>query len=211
MRDPALRWTRRGTSLAVAFLVASCLQSFSLHPASAGPRAPRFGPVIEDYSGYVSPERCRPKPKPGVQAFADLLLETYPDPTWTAISRACEDTPTSDHQEGRALDWGRSAAVRSERAEVEDLLDWLFATDRYGNADAMIRRLGIDYLIWNRQMWAAWSGDWEVYCVQKPAGCRDPRSRAIMDPHTSHIHISFDWAGARMLTSFWDPSKSFPA
>jgi hypothetical protein len=209
MRDPADRRTRRGTSLVVAFLVASCLQSSSIQPASAGPRAPHFGPVIEDYSGYVSPERCRPAPKPGVQAFADLLLETYRDSTWVGISRACHGEPTSDHQEGRAIDWGRSATVRSERAEVEDLLDWLFATDRYGNTDAMIRRLGITYLIWNRDIWGAWSGDWEVYCVQKPAGCRDPDSRSIMDPHTSHIHISFGWPGARMQTSFWDPAKSF--
>ncbi len=209
MRRPALGRTRGGRGLAVALLVASAVQILPVGPASAGPRAPRFGPVIEDYARYVSPERCRTRVKPGVAAFADLLRRTYPDTSWIGTSRACERRPTSDHQEGRALDWGRSANVRSERADVKDLLEWLFATDRRGNEDAMIRRLGITYLIWNRRIWGSWSHSWDVYCIQKRVRCRDPDSRAVLDPHTDHVHISFGWPGARMRTSFWNPEKSF--
>ena len=207
MRRPALGRTRGGRSLAVAVLAVSAITLASV-PAVAAPRAPRFGSVIEDYAGYVSPERCRPAAKPGVEAFGALLEDAYPDTAWIGISRACTGTPTSDHQEGRALDWSRDASDRGDRADVEDLFAWLFAEDRYGNADAIARRLGISYIIWNRRIWGSWSHGWDVYCVKKPAGCRDPESRALLNPHTDHVHISFGWAGARMQTTFWNPKDS---
>jgi hypothetical protein len=188
MRRPALGRTRRGRSLAVAVLVVSAITLASV-PAVAAPHAPRFGPVIEDYAGYVAPD-------------------TYPDTAWIGISRACTGTPTSDHQEGRALDWSRDASDKSERAAVADLLEWLFATDRYGNDDAIARRLGISYIIWNRKIWGSWSGEWDVYCVKKPSGCKDPDTHALMNPHTDHVHISFGWPGARMQTTFWNPKDS---
>src|SRR6185436_1153813 len=104
MRRPATPRARRGVLVTVTALVVSAVTLAAL-PALAAPRAPHFGPVIEDYAGYVSPERCRPAAKPGVEAFADLLRDAYPDTAWIGISRACEGTPASDHQEGRALDW----------------------------------------------------------------------------------------------------------
>ena len=208
MRRSALERTRRGGSLAVAVLVVSAVTLASAQ-AVAAPRAPRFGPVIEDYAGYTSPERCRPAAKPGVEAFAELLVDAYPGTAWIAIGRACERTPTSDHQEGRALDWSRDASDRGERADVEDLFEWLFAEDRHGNADAIARRLGISYVIWNKRIWGSWSQGWEVYCVKRPAGCRDPDSRELLNPHTDHVHISFGWPGARKQTTFWNPKDSF--
>jgi len=207
MRRSLQGWARRGGAL-VAVLVVSAVTLAST-PAAAAPRAPRFGPVIEDYIGYVSPERCRPAAKPGIEAFADLLHDAYPDTAWIGTSRACAGTPTSDHQEGRALDWSRDATDRSDRAAVDDLFAWLFAKDRYGNADAIARRLGISYIIWNRKIWGSWSGGWDEYCVKKPAGCRDPDSKALLNPHTDHVHISFGWDGARMATTFWNPEDSF--
>ena len=200
--------TRRGTSLAVAVLVVSAV-ALSPTQALAAPRAPRFGPVIEDYAGYTSPERCRPAAKPGVEAFADALERESPDTAWIGIGRACKGTPTSDHQEGRALDWSRDASDEQQRADVEDLFEWLFAEDRYGNADAIARRLGISYIIWNKKIWGSWSQEWDVYCVKKPAGCRDPDSRALLNPHTDHVHISFGWPGARKQTTYWNPKDSF--
>ena len=208
MRRPTSRWARRGRSLAVAVLVVSAVAVLPIRAVGA-PRAPRFGPVIEDYAGYTAPERCRPGTKPGVDAFARLLEKRYPDTAWIGIGRACSGNPTSDHQEGRALDWGRDARDASDRRSVEDLFAWLFAEDRYGNTDALARRLGISYLIWNKRIWGAWDGGWEVYCVKKPSGCRDPESRAILNPHTDHVHISFGWDGARMTTTFWNPEDSF--
>jgi hypothetical protein len=197
-----------GRALAVCLVVVSVAPVVASTPAVAAPRAPRFGSVIEDYAPYTEPTRCRPRPKPGVQAFADVLQHAYPDTSSIGISRACHGEPSSDHQEGRALDWGRRANVASERRDVKDLLGWLFARDRWGNRDAMLRRLGIDYVIWNRRIWGTWTKAWETYCVQRPAGCRDPETRSILDPHTSHLHISFAWPGARGETTYWNPARS---
>jgi len=199
---PRARVTR---ALPVVLALASVLATV---PVAAAPKAPRFGPVIEAYAEHVSPERCRPKAKPGVQAFADLLAEAYPDSAWFGIGRACEGEATSDHHEGRALDWSRDAGDRSERRDVKDLFAWLFATDEHANTDALARRLGITYVIWNRRIWGAWSGEWSEYCVKKPAGCRDPDSKALLNPHTDHVHFSFGWPGARKRTTFWDPEAS---
>ena len=208
MNRTAARRSLRPRALAVAVVMASLTSVLSVGAAAAAPRAPKFGPVIEDYASHVEPQRCRPKDKSGVKAFADLLLDAYPDSMWFGIGRPCDGEATSDHHEGRALDWGRDAHDRSERADVRDLFDWLFSADRYDNTDALARRLGIVYMIWNRHIWGAWSGEWSVYCVRKPSGCRDPDSRALLNPHTDHVHISFDWDGARMRTTFWDPERS---
>ena len=53
----------------------------------------------------------------------------------------------------------------------------------------MAARLGIMYVIYNRKIWASYSPGWRDYTGA--------------DPHTSHIHISLSWNGARGHTSFW--------
>jgi hypothetical protein len=211
MRGPAdLRVLGRRRALALA---AALLAMLSLVPARAGaaPAAPTFGPVIDGYADYVGQARCRPKPKPGVVAFQELLASAYPDSTWFGISRACKVGGRSEHKEGRALDWSRNAAVPAERAQVKELLGWLLATDAHGNTHAMARRLGIMYIIWNRRMWSSWDEGWDVYCVQRGKRCRDPESRAVVHPHRDHVHISFGWPGAKMQTTYWHPELSQPA
>lgn len=198
---------RRATAL-----VGLILTALSLIPVQvvAVPLAPTFGPVIDGYAEYVGQARCKPKPKPGVVAFQQLLQTTYPDSTWFGVSRACKVGGRSEHKEGRALDWARNAAVPAERAQVKELLGWLLVTDAYGNRHAMARRLGIMYLIWNRRMWSSWNEGWEVYCVQKGKRCRDPESKAVVHPHRDHIHFSFGWPGAKLLTTYWHPELSQP-
>jgi len=173
------------------------------------PAAPKFGPVIEDYSSYEGQKRCKPRPKPGTQGLADLLQVTYPDTTWIGISRACNIGGTSEHKEGRALDWSRDATDPAQRSSVSEMLDWLFATDEYGNENAMFRRLGVMYIIWNRRIWSTWDQGWDIYCIQKKKKCKDPDSKAALHPHTDHVHISLGWEGARKETTFWNPKKSF--
>jgi peptidoglycan hydrolase-like protein with peptidoglycan-binding domain len=53
----------------------------------------------------------------------------------------------------------------------------------------MASRLGVMYVIYNRKIWSAYSPGWRDYTGA--------------DPHTSHIHISMSWNGARGHTSFW--------
>lgn len=177
--------------------------------AMAAPPAPQFGPVIDGYAPYQGQTRCKPKPKPGVVGFRDMLLAAYPDSTWFTISRPCGVGGQSEHKEGRALDWARNAAVPTEKAQVQDLLGWLLATDQHGNRHAMARRLGVMYIMWNRRMWSAWEGGWEVYCVMRNGKCKDPETKAVLHPHRDHVHFSFSWRGARMETTFWHPEVSF--
>lgn len=180
-------------------------------PVQATPPAPQFGPVIEDYAEYEGQRRCRPKPKPGVVAFQEVLSAAYPEQTtWFNISRPCKDGGQSEHKEGRALDWAVTASDPADRAAVQDLFAWMFATDEHGNTHAMARRLGVMYVIWNRRMWSAWDPGWEVFCVQRGKRCKDPDSKAVLHPHNDHVHFSFGWPGARMQTSYWLPDLSRP-
>jgi len=101
----------------------------------------------------------------------------------------------SEHEEGRALDYMLDANNAADRAVANDFLGWLLATDQYGNQHAMARRLGVMYIIWNRQIWGAYraSEGWRTYsCDGTPGSC-----------HTNHIHISFSWAGALRQTTWW--------
>lgn len=187
-----------------AFLAPIAPQAVADMPAS-----PQFGPVIEEYADYEGQKRCKPKPKAGTLALSELIQSTYPDTTWIGISRACNIGGSSEHKEGRALDWSRDVDDRAERRSVREFLKWLFAEDQYGNENAMVRRLGIMYVIWNRRIWSTWDESWDVYCVQKKRKCKDPDSKSALHPHTDHVHISLGWPGAKMQTSYWEPNRSF--
>ncbi|HEX8002529.1 MAG TPA: hypothetical protein VF519_07525 [Mycobacteriales bacterium] len=174
-------------ALATAFFVGTGTVAY------AAPTPPRtYTAPIEAYAPYQPQSICSPTAKPGVVAFRDQLLRTY---SWTrslGIVRACDVGGRSEHKEGRALDWGVSAYSARDVAAVNDVLNWLFATDRYGNKHAMARRLGIQYIIWNRRIWGSYavSQGWRTYTGASP--------------HTDHVHFSFVWAGANKVTSYWD-------
>ena len=161
-------------------------------PAYAAPTPPAtYTAAIEAYAAYSPQTTCSPTAKPGVVAFRDQLLRTY---SWTrslGIVRGCDVGGRSEHKEGRAFDWGVSAYSTRDVAAVNDLLGWLLRTDRFGNKHAMARRLGIQYVIWNRRIWGAYDAadGW--------------RSYTGASPHTDHVHFSFSWRGANKLTSYW--------
>ncbi len=164
--------------------------------ARAAPATPSFGPAIDAYAGYDGQRTCDASEKPGVAGFRDLLNATY---GWhnSGIGRACNDGGQSEHKEGRALDYVLNVNDAGQRAIANDILNWLLATDRHGNTNANARRLGVMYIIWNRQIWYASNpyAGWQNYaCSGDPSDC-----------HTNHIHTSFSWAGARKQTSWWHP------
>ena len=119
------------------------------------------------------------------------MLAAYPETRNAGIVRTCSIGGASEHKEGRAWDWKVNAANPSDAAAVQDLLDWLMATDDFGNSSAMARRLGVMYVIWNSQIWKSYQADrgWQPY-----------RGASA---HADHVHISFSWAGALQLTSYW--------
>ena len=74
----------------------------------------------------------------------------------------------------------------AQKKIADDIVAWLTA-----NQGAMARRLGVMYLIWNRQIWGTWDipGGWQPYSGSSP--------------HTDHIHTSLTWDGAMKNTSWW--------
>lgn len=154
--------------------------------------------AIEPMPPYQPQTFCNPTDKPGVLAFGKLLTATYRDTSIVDISRPC-GTDTSEHYDGRALDWGAYYKNATQVAEVNAVFAWLFAKDKAGNSNAMLRRLGIMYVIWNRQIWGVWSQKWEPYACSGETAC-----------HQNHVHFSFDWSGALKKTSFWTGVASTP-
>jgi hypothetical protein len=153
------------------------------------PKAPTtFTKSIDAYASYVGQSTCSGTSKPGVVAFKNLVLATYPCTSSGGIVRGCSVGGTSEHKEGRAWDW----MVNAPSTAVDSMLGWLLATDSFGNKHAMARRLGIMYMIWNRKMWRAYrpNDGWQAYTGS--------------NPHTDHVHFSFSWAGAKKTTSYWN-------
>ncbi len=195
---------RRHTKHALTALIAWSLVTGALVGLGAGtaearvPKAAaRYTAAIEPLAGYVGQSTCSPAAKPGTAAFANLLLRTYRNSRSLGISRSCGVGGKSEHKEGRAFDWGVNVRSKADRASVKALMHWLLKRDRFGNRYAMARRLGIQYMIWNRRIWGAYSAGsgWRKYTGS--------------NPHTDHVHFSMSWAGARKKTSFWNP-RSFP-
>jgi hypothetical protein len=197
--------SRISAVLAVAVLAAAVPGA-----VEAKPSQPKLGPAIDPQPGYEGQRKCSPSAKPGVERFRSLVLRAYPGTGYGSIGRPCNVGGTSEHKEGRAWDWGINARNASQRRAAENLFEWLFAGDSYGNGYAMARRLGVMYIIFNRRIWFPGSG-WRVYCRQKPRGCVAPGGGGLRHPHDDHVHFSFTWKGARKRTTFWSPSRSMIA
>jgi hypothetical protein len=161
----------------------------------------RFPLKFEEPPYQAAAKKCvasNSNDKPGPVALRNLLTATYGtvvggQTVFNGITRPCNGT-VSEHHEGRALDWGMDYRNAAMRAPGKAVLNWLFATDPYGNEHAIARRLGIMYVIWNKQIYGSWS-DYkpEPYaCGTDPTAC-----------HVNHMHFSFDWPGARAQTSFF--------
>jgi peptidoglycan hydrolase-like protein with peptidoglycan-binding domain len=135
---------------------------------------------------YQQGRLCLPDAKPGPIAFAKLLNDHYGARTY-GIVRPC----AAEHGEGRALDWMINAGNPDQLALGNAITRWLSATDSQGRQGAMARRFGINYIIWNRQIWRAY----------RPAAGWSPYTGS--SPHTDHIHITFTWDGAYQRTSWW--------
>ncbi len=173
-------------------------------PAGAAQQA---APPVDPYAPYEPQDACDPTPKPGVVAFAKLLLEAYPLSGWSGISRDCAVGGRSEHKEGRAFDWAVSVSNPQQRAVAEDALARLLGTDEDGNRHALFRRFGLMYVIWNRQIFSATQADagWRPYACSSAA--------SYDDCHVNHVHFSFSTAGAGMRTSWWTmaPEPAPPA
>jgi hypothetical protein len=160
--------------------------------AAATPPTPHEKAAIEVFAPYQPQFFCRSTVEPGVKAFEKLALAAYPKTGSDGDMRGCDVGGTSEHKDGRAWDWRADHRSKSGRKAGKAMLKWLFATDAHGNSDAMFRRLGLMYIIWNKRIWGAWSQSWQPYACSGVTLC-----------HVNHMHFSFGWAGAEEKTSYW--------
>ncbi|HEX2177763.1 MAG TPA: hypothetical protein VHG70_17815 [Nocardioidaceae bacterium] len=194
-RRPHLFARCLGAALASTLVFATVL--IAAPTTAKVPRAPhRYSAAIDPLAGYTPQQRCSPTAKRGTTAFANMLLRTYRSSTSLGIVRSCGIGGASEHKEGRAFDWGVSIHSAADRRAVNSVMRWLLKTDKFGNRYAMARRLGIQYMIWNRRIWGSYSASsgWRRYTGASP--------------HTDHVHFSLSWKGARKKTTFWNPRRA---
>ncbi|HEX3003827.1 MAG TPA: peptidoglycan-binding domain-containing protein [Angustibacter sp.] len=152
--------------------------------------------ALDAVPAYNEQRSCDPQAKPGVEAFARLVLATYRQGHSGGIVRGCGLGSTSEHKEGRAFDWMLSVNNPAEKAAGDAFTQWLTGRDAQGVVGGNARRLGVMYVIWNRRIWSTYriADGWRPY--------------SGASAHTDHVHTSFTWDGAMGRTSFWDGSAT---
>lgn len=116
-------------------------------------------------------------PQPAPKQLAKQLRANFPQITQMGIYNDRNIAGTnkkSAHAEGRAIDIHLSASEPEQRSLGDQLYH------------ALIRKaksLGIDNVIWNRQIWSQAHGG--------------PRPYMGENPHTDHIHVEFTRKGSQ--------------
>ncbi len=155
------------------------------------------GDGLDPYPAAFEPETsCDPIAKPGIIAFRRWVLDNWGETAGQPqnIVRSCNPNASSGHEEGRAWDWTWPGAFKGEKAIAKAMLETLLEPDADGRPHALARRAGILYIIFDRRIWSAYPS---------PKGTRVWRPYSGADPHTTHVHFSLTWAGARGETSLY--------
>ena len=141
---------------------------------------------IDDYPRRTDVTACANPVvgKPGVVAFRAMILSQVggrDDGMAVCKKIANASRSYSDHADGRAWDWHMVASDRSDVATVDRVLDWLLRTDERGQRNAMARRIGLTYIIWNHEYYRVGADDahWVPYTApQRPP--RHPRPLLVL-------------------------------
>lgn len=173
-----------------ALLLAPLLALVAASPASA---------KIEDFPRYQPQTRCSPAAKVGTLRLASYLLHQGGGDL--GISRSCKIGGTSEHKEGRAFDWALDATSKSDRQLAMWFIDKVRETDARGNEDALARRMGIMYILWNDHSWSAWNGYEKTDYLS--SSCTSVKKCSVTLRHRNHVHISITRAAARGELSWY--------
>ena len=158
------------------------------------------GLPVDDYAPYQPQTTCSKQPKPGTVALGEYLVATYGG-SGGAVNRPCSGSGTSEHKDGRAVDWVLDADDPADRRLAKQFLADAFATDAQGNPQALARRMGIMYVIWSDHFYSAYDQfEKERYLS---SSCRSKRKCSKTLRHRDHMHISLSRAGSRGQTSFY--------
>jgi hypothetical protein len=155
---------------------------------------------VEPYAAYQPQTRCAPKAKPGAQRLLRWLVVRHGGEQGR-IGAACRGRSISEHKEGRALDWALDARKVKDRARAARMLAELFGTNSAGETDALARRMGVMYVIWNDRIYRSYDGFRPG--VYRPSGCHRLAACSATARHRDHVHISLSRAGGLARTSFY--------
>ncbi len=192
----------------IPIVALALLAAFAGIPTAQGapvPVTPRGLPVAYDPPAtYEAQTTCSPAPKPGTRKLIALLKRTYGSNQYMGTSRSCGNGGTSEHKDGRAIDWMTSTRSPKGRANATAFLNWLIGLDAAGVPAGNATRLGIMYIGWSNKFWAAYSPErgWT-----KLDGCPKGNDTTC---HRNHMHISLTWDGASGRTSMWDGTALAP-
>jgi peptidoglycan hydrolase-like protein with peptidoglycan-binding domain len=214
-RTPSSRRTTRllgATATASAAIVLAAVALAS--PASAAPVPPTpagLPAAAESLASYVGASSCDATAKPGASGLGSLLTSTYPGTSYSS-ARPCgsDSLSTTEHYDGRAVDWMTNVRNTTQRGYANAALSWMLATDAKGNTFANARRLGVMYIIWNNHSWSAYrpQDGWREY-----NGClSSTRAGTGYDTtcHRNHVHFSLSWEGAMKRSSYWSKVVAKP-
>ncbi|MCL1839284.1 MAG: hypothetical protein FWG47_08275 [Propionibacteriaceae bacterium] len=170
----------------IAISVLPATQTAAVAPA---PAADPIAIALDIHPGYKPQKECSTAAKPGAKALLETLIKNF-EGTSLGISRSCSSGGTSEHKEGRALDWGRDVKYESHRKSVDAAMEWLTAN----NGEVAIR-LGVMYILWDQKIWSTYYPEmgWR----------RMPDRGSYSQNHKDHVHISLTWDGAMQRTSWW--------
>jgi hypothetical protein len=183
-----------------AFLVVAALVSATLAGPAAVADVNGGGLPVEDYAAYDPQTGCTKKPRVGTVALGEWLVATHGG-SGGAVNRPCSGSGTSEHKDGRAVDWVLDADTAADRKLARTFLQAAFATDAEGNQAALARRMGIMYIIWSDHYYPAYHQFQRESYLSSSCRSRHACSKTLR--HRDHMHISLSKAGAKALTSFY--------
>lgn len=186
---------RKGLMVVLALVISACLLAVPAQATSSQ----RYAMPVESYAPYQPQRTCARKDKPGTVALGRWLVAR--GGVYGGTLRSCGSGGQSEHKDGRAFDWMLDARDADDRAVADAFLVEAFADDELGDTDALARRMGIMYVIWNDRMYAAWDGFEPKKYLS--SGCRTRRTCSVTLRHRDHMHISLSKAGARARTSWY--------
>lgn len=183
-------------------LLAALLSAVLLGPLTPAPAPAAWVSVpLEPFAQYERPGRCTPTVKPGTRLLGRWLVARFG--SRTTMARACEwgEVVSSEHQEGRAIDWYADADTAQGRRDAKDLVDELLAPDRWGNVAVRARRMGVMYLIWDDRIYSAWNGFEPRLYLHDACTSRTKCSKTLR--HRDHVHVSITRQASRARTSWF--------
>jgi hypothetical protein len=172
----------------------------------AVPAEAKYAMPVESYAPYQPQKKCARKDRPGTVALGQWLVAR--GGVYGGTLRACSSGGSSEHKDGRAFDWMLDATDPDDRDVAEAFLVEAFADDELGDTDALARRMGIMYVIWDDRMYAAWDGFEPKKYLS--SGCRTRSTCSATLRHRDHLHVSLSKAGAKGLTSWYVEQAAAP-